>query len=902
MRGELENVSLAILWAALVRVAKTIELSPVVDSLPDFSFLGADEGRFFGAFISTFEVLMEVHPSPPPPAIPSSSDDSITLLISNLSEVFLNIKVDLGLNTENVLLQLVREYKDFFPFVYTFNRRVSRSPKSSFDAIERYFRSRHNFPTITTPSIAPLKPYSFSDGSTGSVHSNSPGSGDYSSQAAIVQAYYANTSHPADTSSFTQYLSNGGGEDEDSDHSGAALYQRQVQQRNKSNRGKRQTRMQRRKRRVTTTNDLELNNVTNSTILSNNESTLSSALSLSAKSFDNGVGSQSVNMSGTGGENAKGKSVTFAPEIEFLAKEKSLMTVITPDNDEDMVQEIENIDLLDDDDHSPEKPNWASGGRLRNINLASNQANMPNNRAFGQPRMRDPNYVHSRLSDSESEEEKPPPEIRNASMESKDRRLSESNRDKAVERVNSDTSDNRIKHRSDSESSLDLSDGEASQSLSPNGRPNVSKSSSVPSIAPRATRLSDSTPESFYSLSETTLSQISDQKNATENSITRDKSAYLIVPIPVLDGIEAPAIKRNEAPKEDRTVAIERLKRNIAQRKNQQSTAQVAPPPPLVNSPSPLTLPPAALPSYEEVEHASLADSPALMPGPKKAHTPRRIPTLNSALLDSLYPLGQSVQSSTSSVSPTRHLLGANTMEEDDPIVVMRSLSQPAPFNGVSVSSSFNEAPLTSLHRTHLPPISELGMEIGTIMEGQLNKQSYLLRMWQPRYMVLRESATNFAELCIYKHSVASAWGIIPLRQKACLPILDIAAVEAVDSRSAQGKEFIVKLRAKGPPPQTSSLTSSLAFWRRSNSSSSLNANNLQSLPTTSSGRGATPPRERDVDERSDRSMDSMGSDAYYGTKVMSIVLQAEDAERRLLWVTFLNKTLRMALELSGEQ
>lgn len=184
-RGDLEAVdSMSTLWAIVVKVAQAIHLQEQIDARSqDYSALPVHVARFLGAFISSFEVVMEC----------STSDNSPDL-ISSFESVFINPGEP---DKADIIVQLLRDYKDWFPFSYMFNRRTSKYPKSSFDTVNRYYHNRVNrminashtssqddieddetyrdegdddtlgdsfpndsFPAITAPSIAPLNPFS----------------------------------------------------------------------------------------------------------------------------------------------------------------------------------------------------------------------------------------------------------------------------------------------------------------------------------------------------------------------------------------------------------------------------------------------------------------------------------------------------------------------------------------------------------------------------------------------------------------------------------------------------------------------------------------------------------------------------------------------------------------------
>ncbi|RYG62432.1 hypothetical protein EON64_17865, partial [archaeon] len=159
-RNDLEHISpLGVLWTSLVRVASTIPLPHPTGSMPDFSALGNDEARFLAGFLSSCEVLVEYR------------GEDVAEVLQSLCKVFFGVRVGSGggnggkggqlakeqFFTESIQtlsLQLLREYKDIFPFAYTFNRRIQRNPKPAYNQVEKYFRclAQDNIRSSTDPS------------------------------------------------------------------------------------------------------------------------------------------------------------------------------------------------------------------------------------------------------------------------------------------------------------------------------------------------------------------------------------------------------------------------------------------------------------------------------------------------------------------------------------------------------------------------------------------------------------------------------------------------------------------------------------------------------------------------------------------------------------------------------
>lgn len=852
MRSDFESVSsLGVLWMALVRVARTIDISPAADALPDFSFLGADEGRFFGAFISTFEVLMENR----------SSDAG--LLVGCLSQVFLDRELDNNLSTESTLLQLVREYKDLFPFAYTFNRRVSRSPRSSFDGIERFFRSSRanttnissntsnssiadddsemddddtmsssfpmeSFPSIMAPSIAPLKPYGEL-----SPEPSPDGGGLYSPhQASIVNAYYSN------------YEGHGNGyeEDEDSEVDHSAVYAAQAAAALRKSKGKRITRMKASKKKASTNTNI------NTSATSSGNSTPT-----------------------------RGKSVTFKDSNEVM--EISAMDSPGPSPARQTAPVRPIVSQLEDDDDDIEEMVLLPASKPNPSAASANAAPVTSFR----PRVP---YAHSKLSDSDSS-------------------LELSDKEKDNKKESKGTAPVRRQHSV-------LSDDDESQDDHPPRRGPVTINT-APSTGSRNLHENHRYQDSASPMEDMEAISVLEEDGSTLSTVTMPSPAPAVpavappapAPTPVLIKPPAPApapaqlisipspspltvttptatsTAGSAVPgistgidtvldKQARAAAMKKLKQSIAKRKAAEALTQQGGAPAADSNGE-----------QEEVgeEHkdstpasSSMPLAPSTVTAGMGAEGGGRVPKMSSALLDAIYPLSPTNAAEEVQDMPLRRMISWDSShathrrpdDEDDPIVVMRSLSQ---------SQSQALLPLTP-SVCPLPPLSELAQATGVIMEGHLSKQSALMKRWQGRFLVLRESDEHLCELCLYKSAVPAAWGDVPLKLKAVIPILDVAAVEAVDSKAAQGREFLLKFVPKAGPPPSKSLSSSLAFWRKSAEASG-----------------------DDDDARSERSNDSAGSGNQYGPSIRQLALRAEDAETRLLWVNMLNRALRMAQE-----
>jgi hypothetical protein len=172
-----------VIWAAIVRVAQSLKLLQYFqDNQQDLSNIPVNYSRFIGALICTFEVLLDVYPA------------EIEALVQDMQTVF--IPPNSPERVDDKMVQLLREYKDLFPYAYMFNRRSGKYPKSASDVVNRYYKMRlslnsnslgseeddnfkdegdddtlgdsftpEHFPDLLTPTIMPLKPFSQGDNS-----------------------------------------------------------------------------------------------------------------------------------------------------------------------------------------------------------------------------------------------------------------------------------------------------------------------------------------------------------------------------------------------------------------------------------------------------------------------------------------------------------------------------------------------------------------------------------------------------------------------------------------------------------------------------------------------------------------------------------------------------------------
>jgi hypothetical protein len=251
-RSDLEKVqSLSILWNAVVKLAKKLDLGKVFTSPDqDYSALPVHISRFIGAFLSAFELILEKNSS----------------LVDELLTTAFDIFACGDTSKQDTIVQLLREYKDWFPFSYMFNRRTGKYPKPCFDLVNQYFNAQRgdskslgsedvegledddtygdsiadslghdsNFPTVYAPNIMPLKPFSQNEDSE-----NNSQSREY--QNAVQRAPSEEDNNAVSTSeeyilkSYYDYSSNWNQnaveEDEDSDRESSYYVPKPVQKR-----------------------------------------------------------------------------------------------------------------------------------------------------------------------------------------------------------------------------------------------------------------------------------------------------------------------------------------------------------------------------------------------------------------------------------------------------------------------------------------------------------------------------------------------------------------------------------------------------------------------------------------------------------------------------------------------
>ena len=153
-----------------------------------------------------------------------------------------------------------------------------------------------------------------------------------------------------------------------------------------------------------------------------------------------------------------------------------------------------------------------------------------------------------------------------------------------------------------------------------------------------------------------------------------------------------------------------------------------------------------------------------------------------------------------------------------------------------------------------LQPLSPYAQRTGVIIEGWLDKKSERTRMWQRRYFVLSESATEFCTLRIFYKAVETTYGTVPHKLKASIPISAIQAVKFNASKIRKGKQFKVVFNRGG---------------RGGGGGGGGTASGYLSARSSDAG---------DSDREEEKTMS----------------LKAETVQERLLWVALLQQALRL--------
>ena len=333
----------------------------------------------------------------------------------------------------------------------------------------------------------------------------------------------------------------------------------------------------------------------------------------------------------------------------------------------------------------------------------------------------------------------------------------------------------------------------------------------------------------------------------------------------------------------ERQLAIEKLKASILQKKKQ-SVITKSPAAPEINE-EVATVRSHSGPQqdFHQQSNGSVSDSMSsliLLPAapPLSTHEPQSLPppaVVSSVQFEpGIFDIAQQKQNQPKS---------SNTQDEKDEARLTSSIScgvggpPPRP-KSILVQQRTSIALTSSLQSNaglgdmfHLlpdhyepPPLSEFAEQCGVIVEGFLNKKSAVTGLWQQRYFVLSESATQFCVLRIFGKAVVSKWGLLPLEQKRTIPIQLIEKVDTSTAKGSKGREFSIKWQTS-PPVGNGSRPPSLT--RKSFSFTGV--------------------------QRNSASFSSVGAD---DSSEKTTHLQAQDAETRLLWVTMLNRSVNTFL------
>lgn len=156
-RADIEDIeNMNVLWNTVTMLIKSISIK-TNDMAEECSQYPSHILRLLGSYFSTLEVLIANQPNN----------------LKYFSDLLYNT-LDHELSTDSIV-QLLREYKDLFPFAYMFIRRTGKNPPSCIDRlIDQYNKSTdveledsgnlddYMFaPDIVTPSIMPRQPFTF---------------------------------------------------------------------------------------------------------------------------------------------------------------------------------------------------------------------------------------------------------------------------------------------------------------------------------------------------------------------------------------------------------------------------------------------------------------------------------------------------------------------------------------------------------------------------------------------------------------------------------------------------------------------------------------------------------------------------------------------------------------------
>jgi hypothetical protein len=136
----IETADSSTIWSAIVRgfeevpvlnISRTnVSTDEIIGSLTDAS------RRAYGSFLCTAELIVEVCPRSAPTVVQSLYKAFISPILTGHS------------NATSFLFNLLQDYKMYFPYTYTFCRRIGRSPTTTLQQWREYL-----YPTLPPPQV-----------------------------------------------------------------------------------------------------------------------------------------------------------------------------------------------------------------------------------------------------------------------------------------------------------------------------------------------------------------------------------------------------------------------------------------------------------------------------------------------------------------------------------------------------------------------------------------------------------------------------------------------------------------------------------------------------------------------------------------------------------------------------
>jgi hypothetical protein len=139
----IEDADLSAIWSAIIKGFEEypiLNLSQTNSSINEIiPFLSDSSKRAYGALICTCELIVEVSPRCAP------------VIVQSLYKVFISPILIGHSNSTSFIFSLLQDYKLYFPYFYTFCRRINRSPTTTLQQWREYFYPKHS--TTTTTNI-----------------------------------------------------------------------------------------------------------------------------------------------------------------------------------------------------------------------------------------------------------------------------------------------------------------------------------------------------------------------------------------------------------------------------------------------------------------------------------------------------------------------------------------------------------------------------------------------------------------------------------------------------------------------------------------------------------------------------------------------------------------------------